>query len=78
MSAGKKIDDLIEEMTTGSGNTRSSNLKNNTESWYESNLLDYTEKLEDPVWCNDRAIGSYNGWSKDGDATQIYSFINSR
>ena len=74
MSAGKKIDDLIEEMTTGSGNTRSSNLKNNTESWYESNLLDYTEKLEDTVWCNDRAIGSYNGWSKDGDATKWLVF----
>ena len=42
-------------------NTNDSTIKTVIDTWYKNNLLDYTEKLEDDVWCNDRSFDSGTG-----------------
>ncbi len=43
-------------------NNYDSFLKKGIDSWYEKYLIDYSEYLEDTVFCNDRKPISYNGW----------------
>lgn len=68
ISEGRNLTDMINEMTINSTNTTPSTIKTKIDTWYEENMLDYTSKLEDTVWCNDRRIGLYRGWEKDGNA----------
>lgn len=48
-------------------NINDSTIKGIIDTWYQTNLLNYTSYLEDTVWCNDRSIdpnkGSLNGFS---------------
>ena len=37
-------------------NTNDSTIKGVIDSWYEENMTEYTNQLEDTVWCNDRSI----------------------
>ena len=60
---GKGIEEAIQDMQT---NTTSSNAKTQIDTWYGSNMTGVTNKLEDTIWCNDRSIGRYNGWSSTG------------
>ena len=66
LEQGKKIDTLRQEMMT---NTNDSVIKETIDTWYENNLLDYAEYLEDTVWCNDRSIVSGSLAGKDTTAT---------
>ena len=43
-----------------------STMKNAIDRWYERNLIDYTDKLEDTVFCNDRSIHQIGGWTVNG------------
>ena len=63
ISGGKGIEEAIKDMQT---NTTPSNAKTQIDSWYASNMNTVTNKLEDTIWCNDRSIGKYNGWSATG------------
>ncbi len=36
-------------------NTTDSTIKGVIDTWYQTNMIDYTEWLEDTVWCNDRS-----------------------
>ena len=63
ISGGKGIEEAIKDMQT---NTNPSNAKTQIDSWYASNMNTVTNKLEDTIWCNDRSIGRYNGWSATG------------
>jgi len=65
LTNGDTIEKAMEKMKT---NTNDSTIKIAIDSWYENNLIDYADFLEDTVWCNDRSIYS-GGWTKDGDAT---------
>ena len=45
-------------------NTNNSTIKTVIDEWYSQNMTEYTEKLEDTVWCNDRSVvqdGSFSG-----------------
>ena len=64
---GKKVEDALSEMLDN--NTTDSTIKTYIDNWYNTNMTDYTSKLEDTVWCNDRSIGSLNGWNPDGGTT---------
>jgi hypothetical protein len=44
-------------------NTNNSTIKKTIDNWYKSYMTDYTDKLEDTVWCNDRSIYSGKGYS---------------
>jgi hypothetical protein len=65
LTDGKTHTDILKEMLEDSTNENDSVAKSNIDSWYKSNLIDYTNKLEDTVWCNDRTISNYGGWNKD-------------
>ena len=36
-------------------NTTNSTIKGVIDTWYQTNMTDYTGKLEDTIWCNDRS-----------------------
>ena len=63
LTGGDSIERAMEKMQT---NTTSSNAKTQIDTWYGCNMTGVTNKLEDTIWCNDRSIGRYNGWSSTG------------
>ncbi len=67
LKGGKTIEDAKKEMFT---NTTNSMVKTTIDTWYQTNMLDYTEALEDTIWCNDRSIDRGPLKSKDEDASQ--------
>ena len=40
-------------------------------------MTSYTNKLEDTVWCNDRSVERYNGWSETGSWEDGSDYIES-
>jgi hypothetical protein len=54
-------------------NTNDSTIKTAIDTWYESNMISYTDKLEDAVWCNDRSRYSGNGY---GTSVTYYGAYN--
>ena len=42
-------------------NTTDSTIKGVIDTWYQTNMTSYTEKLEDTIWCNDRSIAKTEG-----------------
>ena len=71
---GDIIDSALEKDLLNSPNTIDSNIKTVIENWYNDNLLGATDLLEDEVWCNDRSIGSYGAWNKNGNLSEKISF----
>ncbi len=37
-------------------NVHDSTIKSTIDEWYGDNMVDYTDRLEDTVWCNDRSL----------------------
>ena len=66
LDSGDTIDKALEKDLFNSSNTVDSNIKTVVENWFESNLVEETDLLEDTEWCNDRTIGSYGAWNKHG------------
>ena len=67
---GKSVDDALNEMLYADDvNKTDSAIKKYIDNWYENNLLDYENKLEDTVFCNDRSISNLNGWNPNGGST---------
>lgn len=59
---GNSIEDLLHiEFEGNSTNKIASTLQSNVNTWYENNMTNYTEYLEDTVFCNDRSL--YNPWN---------------
>lgn len=51
-------------------NTNDSTIKGVIDSWYEENMTEYTNRLEDTVWCNDRSVVSDSTYSGTGAGTE--------
>lgn len=66
LNGGKNIEDAKKEMFA---NTNDSTIKRTIDTWYQANMIDYTEKLEDTIWCNDRSIYVGPLKSKDEDSS---------
>ena len=64
LTGGKKVEDALSEMLDY--NTNNSTIKNVIDNWYNTNMIGYTNRLEDAVWCNDRSIETLNGWDPNG------------
>ena len=62
---GDKIEDAVAKNTYNSSNVNDSTAKQFVESWYQENLISFTDYLEDTIWCNDRTIYQYAGWDKN-------------
>jgi len=62
-------------------NTNNSMIKTAIDYWYQNNMTDFTDYLEDTVWCNDRSLGSRtqntNGWNPNGGSTGTYLYFKS-
>jgi len=57
-SAFNKINNALEYVGYMVNNTTDSTIKGVIDNWYQNNMTDYTEKLEDTIWCNDRNFRS--------------------
>ena len=53
-SDGMKFEDFYEKVFVS--NEEDSIAKSIIDSWYKDNLINYTDKLEDTIWCNDRSF----------------------
>ena len=74
---GKNITTALNEMFSEDNNLRNqtdSTIKKKIDSWYQANMVDYTNDLEDTVWCNDRSIYQLNDWDKDYIGTEHLYF----
>ena len=65
LSNGADIESAKNEMFT---NTTNSTIKTVIDNWYSENIAEYTDYLEDTVWCNDRSIYSGSLGGKDFNA----------
>ena len=50
-------------------NTNNSIIKTNLDNWYESNLLQYEDKIADAIYCNDRSVVKFTYSNPDGEQT---------
>ena len=78
LSNGKKVEDALEDMLTNSSNTTDSTIKEYIDTWYQNNMIDYTDRLEDTIFCNDRSISNLGGWNPDGGSTTSMNFLKLR
>ena len=72
LTGGKSVNDALNEMLYADDvNKDDSKIKAYIDSWYEKNLANYEDRLEDAVFCNDRSISneSSNGWNPNGGST---------
>ena len=77
INGGKSISDATNEMLSANDvNTKSSTFKKAIDLWYENNLSDYSNYLEDTVFCNDRSISSLGSWDKDSNIIKYDSSNN--
>ena len=78
LSNGKKVEDALSEMLTNSSNENSSTIKTAIDTWYQTNMTGYTSMLEDTPFCNDRTIGTLNGWDPNGGSATDYLYFSPR
>ena len=76
LSNGDKIEDALQKMlninnSNSSGiNKYNSTMKSIIDSWFSKHLESYGNYLDmDVVFCNDRTVKNYFGWSPTGDVT---------
>ncbi len=67
LSDGKDVDDALEEMLFADDvNKYDSIIKSGIDAWYESMLLNYSDYLEDTIFCNDRSIYLADSFNPNG------------
>lgn len=72
LTNGTKIEEALEEMLIDNNvNRTNSTIKSAVDAWYEMNMLDYSDYLEDTVFCNERGIRTVNGWNPNGGSTAL-------
>ena len=72
---GKSVEDAKNEMLYDDNvNTTNSTIKSGVDAWYKQYLSDYSDYLEDTIFCNDRSQSnqSNNGWNPNGGSTSTY------
>ena len=67
ISDGRTIEQVLTDMLSADSiNQTSSTIKAFIDNWYGSNMTNYTSKLEDTIFCNDRSISNLGGWNSSG------------
>ncbi len=54
-------------------NTSDSTIKGVIDNWYQTNMTDYTEKLDDVIWCNDRSSRVEGNNTYFGSYDRVYT-----
>ena len=65
---------IIEDFEESKKPVNDSDIKTTIDTWYEENMLQYTNQLEDTIYCNDRTMGNgnNNGWIPNGGDLGTY------
>ena len=61
LTDGMDVKDLLD--ATLNNNGFDSSIKGEIDAWFKHNLLDYSPKIENTVFCNNREVANYNGWN---------------
>ena len=75
LTNGKSAEDAKNEMLYDDNvNTNNSRIKTGVEAWFEKYMLDYSDYLEDTIFCNDRSQknSGTNGWNPNGGNVNSY------
>ena len=78
ITGGKDVDTAVNEMLYSDNvNTTNSTIKSGVDAWYKQYLLDYSDYIEDTIFCNDRSQNnsSTNGWNPNGGSTSTYMYF---
>ena len=71
LTNGLKIEDAVHNMLDSDNvNQQDSTVKAFIDEWYQNNLTEYTEYLEDTIFCNNREVIDYAGWEKNGSLSK--------
>ena len=74
LTDGKNVEDALEEMLS---NKTDNKIKATIEQWYNKNLLNYTDYIEDTIYCNDRTISQLGMWDpNEGDSHNIHLYFS--
>lgn len=71
LTGGKSITDIYNTLHL---NDNDSSAKSKLDNWYSSNLVKYSDYLEDTVWCNDRELSSTDAFDKDKNVSSSLKF----
>ena len=66
---GNGVEEAINEMLRSDNiNINNSSIKTLIDTWYQNNLTNYTNKIEDTIYCNNREINNLasSGWNPNG------------
>ena len=69
LTGGTTIEEALVEMLSAEDvNKTNSTIKTYIDNWYQSNMTNYTDYIEDTVYCNDRSISNATetGWNPNG------------
>lgn len=82
LEAGTSIEKALKDMLSADDvNKTNSAIKKVIDLWYSRNMIEYTDYLEDTVWCNSRRISKLAGWDSSGGSTSghlyFWSYSNS-
>lgn len=73
LNNGESIEDALNNMLFNSDvNSKDSVIKMMIDDWYKRNLLQYTEYLEDTVWCNNRNVVDLRSFNPNGESYDLY------
>lgn len=80
LTQGKSVEDALDEMFHSPDvNKNDSQVKMAVDYWYQNNMMQYTDYLEDTVWCNDRGFRSdsekISGWNPNGGKLNEYLYF---
>ena len=71
LNNGKGIDDALKDMLYADDvNKYNSTIKSGVDAWYENTLLNYSDYLEDTIFCNYRDVSELNGFNPNGGSIQ--------
>ena len=76
---GKSVEDAVDEMLYNDDvNQVNSTIKTGVDAWYKKHLIDYSESLEDTIFCNDRSQSnqSTNGWNPNGGSLSTLMYFS--
>ena len=75
LNNGNSVEDAMNEMLYM--NTMNSTIKTGVDAWYENTLINYSDYLEDTIFCNDRSTRTLGGWDANGGyVTSFLRFKN--
>ncbi|MBQ3307890.1 MAG: hypothetical protein IJG68_06855 [Bacilli bacterium] len=71
------IKEILDDMLNADNvNQTNSTIKTAIDTWYQNNMTAYTSKLEDTIFCNNRAVSNYAGWNPNGGSKNAFLRFN--